>query len=138
MNKIFKIALIAALVLGVLGAFIGYRMWNAPPETVEDMSALKVTPALLLQEFEQNEAAASKKYQQAAVEITGKVREVSANQDGFPLLILTAGDGSTEIICTMREKSVQVTAGSTQTIKGFFTDYDSMFGIKIIDCIIVK
>ena len=133
-----RLIIIVVLLAITVGAFVGYRMWNKPHTTVEDVKALQVTAAELCRAFEENEAEANKRYVQKAIEVTGTVGEVTNNQDGFPSVILHGGESSTEIVCTMREKNVAIQAGGVVTIKGFFTDYDGMFGIKITDCIVVK
>lgn len=138
-NKTGLVILIVCLLIAV-GTIVAYRMWNKPHTTIESLESLRITATELIREFESDEAAANKKYldNKKAIEVTGTVSDVSKNQEGFPIVVLQGAESSTEIVCSMRERNANVTAGSSITIKGSFTNYDGMFGIKITDCILVE
>lgn len=88
MKKILPLLLIAVLV----GAFVGYKMYNKPHQNIEKTASdIKVTATQLFEEYEANEANSNKKYLDKIVEVTGTVQEVKKNDDGTVSINLEGG-----------------------------------------------
>jgi len=84
-----KYAILIVLLLVVLGAGIGLTMFFKPHADVSEMDAdFNVEAAALLGEFQQDETAATTKYSEKALEISGKLVAKSKLQNGTDVLIL--------------------------------------------------
>ena len=84
-----KYAILIVLLLVVLGAAIGLKMFFKPHADVSKMDAdFIVEAAALLDEFQQDETAATTKYGEKALEISGKLVAKSKLQNGTDVLIL--------------------------------------------------
>jgi hypothetical protein len=132
-----KKILIAILVLGIIGAAVGYYEWNKPHQKVEDSVGIALTAAQLSKEYAADEKAANAKYLNKAIEVSGMVSEVDKNQDGGLMVILDTGDPMTGVQCTMRDKGVTVNKGQTVTLKGFCSG-SGITGVTLTDCVINK
>lgn len=110
------------IVIGLVAAIVGYRMYNKPHRSVDDEESLYVLATTLFDEFEQNEQLATSKYLNKAVEVTGVVSEVSKNQEGMTVIVLKTSNDLFGISCTM-ENNQSVQVGTKATIKGFCMGY---------------
>ncbi len=129
-----KKVLLVLLVLVLAGAGIGIYLWNKPPATVEGKKATAVTAEVLARAFTDNEQQANATYLNQVLDVTGTVAEVSKNQDGKTVIVLSVSDPLSGIQCTMRDAGVQAQAGSTMTIKGFCNGYTLV--VLLSDCIV--
>jgi len=84
-----KYAIIIVLIFVVLGIGIGLKMFFKPHADISKMDVdFKVEAAKLLGEFQQDETAATTKYSEKALEISGKLVAKSKLQNGTDVLIL--------------------------------------------------
>lgn len=116
----------------VVGAIVGYQMWNKPHKKAEDADAITITTRALADAYSGDEAKANQLYLDKVLQVTGTVSQASTNQDGKPVIELDNG-----IQCTMRDAGANAVSGQQVTIKGFCTGND-MFGVLLNDCIIVN
>ena len=130
-----KKILIAVVLLGLVGAIIGYRMYNKQAPKAEDAKGIVVTAEMLSQEFIANEQAANTKYLNKAVEVSGTINETDKNQDGGLMVILQTGDPMTGVQCAMRDKGVTATKGQKVTILGFCSG-NGITGVSLTDCVL--
>jgi anionic cell wall polymer biosynthesis LytR-Cps2A-Psr (LCP) family protein len=129
-----KKILLVLLVLVLAGAGIGVYMWNKPPETVDNKKAEAITAEALAKAFTDNEQKANAAYLNQVLDVTGTVAEVSKNQDGKTVIVLSVSDPLSGIQCTMRDDGVQAQVGSAMTIKGFCNGYTLV--VLLSDCIV--
>jgi hypothetical protein len=125
------------IVLGALvaiGAGVGITMWNKAPAKVEDKKGLEITAANLCNEFSNNEAEANRKFLNQALEVSGTVEEVIANQEGKPVIRLIGND-MMNVQCTMRDDGATAEKGKNVTVKGFCSG-NTMFDVLLTDCIV--
>lgn len=133
MKKKRKI-LLWVLLLAVLSAgAIGYAIWNKPHLKAEDQEAIKVDAQQLYNEFSGNEQHANKTYLNKVLAVTGVAGEVSKNQDGKTVAILSTSDPLGGIQCTFRD-AVNIQAGQTISVKGFCNGYT--MAVLLNDCIL--
>lgn len=137
MRKTLLRLLLVVVVLGVIGAAIGYRMWTKAPDQVEDKKGIAITATELCVQYAQSEQDANKKYLNQALEVTGTISSVATNQDGRQVVTMQSTDGTSEVQCTMRDKDAKAEQGKTVTIKGFCAG-NTMFDVLLTDCIINK
>lgn len=116
------ILLIVGLII-LSGVFIGYELYNKPQRSVEDEVAIAITAKELFQKFESDEAKANATFLNKAVLVTGKISEISRNQDGKTVLVLETDNPMFGVTCTL-EDSMEVVAPQTNvSVKGICTGY---------------
>jgi hypothetical protein len=80
-------------------------------------------------EFTTNIDASNKKYLEKAVEITGAITSINANE-----VII-----DTSIICNLKQPRQQFTIGQKVVVKGRIVGYDDLLGdLKLDQCTIIK
>jgi hypothetical protein len=96
-----KKALLALLVLVLIGLATGLYLWNKPHE---DIAAAKpdllIAATDLFSAFETDEAAANAKYLDKLVEVVGTVAESEINEDGSVRVVLETG-GMFGVACSL-------------------------------------
>lgn len=138
-----KYILLAIVAIGLIGAGIGLKMFFKPHADIAKQKAdFSVSAPELLNEFGQDETAATAKYAEKVLEINGKLVAKSQLPNGSGLLVLE--DEMQGISCqldsawTAKNKSViqELTAGSEVKIKGVCKGY--LMEIKVSPAILVK
>lgn len=132
MNKKYKkIILIAFFIIFAIAGVYWYAM-NAGGRNIETEKAdFTVTTSVISQEFSSNDAAATKKYLNKAIAISGTVTDINTTEN---LVIL---DQTT--ICQFLKVDGTLLKGTKLTIKGRFTGFDDLMGeLKLDQCVILK
>lgn len=136
MKKILWVLLAA----GLIGAIIGYRMWNKPHE---DVAAAKVDFTLdasaLLAEFNADEAAATAKYLGKTLAVIGAVRSAATDAEGGTKVILEAGSDfgvSCELDKFAKHPRTAFQPGEKVTLKGFCSGFN--YDVQLSRCVEVK
>lgn len=129
---------IVLLLVAVIGAAIGFIIWNKPHPKAEDQKGIEVTATGLYTEFKTNEAAANKKYLNQVLDVSGKLIDQEKNQDGQTVAILQ-GDTSDDLLagavmCTFRDKNVTIPKEGTLKIKGFCNGIAN--DVHLSDCVL--
>lgn len=84
-----KYSLLIGLVLILAGIGIGLKMFFKPHDNISKMKAVyQVHATDLIQEFSNDEAAATAKYSEKAIQIDGKLVSKTKLQNGTDLLIM--------------------------------------------------
>ncbi len=116
-GKAKKIAL-SLFVLIIIGAIVGYFLWNKPHTDVSGADAVKTDALSLYQSFTTDSANAKKQFLQQVVEVSGTVGSVNTNQQNQQIvLVKTATDGAS-INCTMEKAIDKIQAGTAVVLKG--------------------
>ena len=130
-------AFIIILIIFIVGSFtVGYIIWNKPQRKVENEKGIEVTSAQLVKDYQANEAEANKKYLDKAIQVSGTVSDIKNNQDGNSTIMLASDDVFAGVLCTLKEKPVNVTSGATITIKGICSGMLS--DVRLREAVIVK
>jgi len=117
-----KRVLLVVLGLGLIGAAVGYFLWNKPHENMNTSKAeAKIDATELFKAYNSDENTANSKYLGKTIQVSGKVKEVS-KADGSPVKIsLETGDEFT-VICELDALSqharTDFPAGEMVTFKG--------------------
>jgi predicted extracellular nuclease len=120
-----KKILLLVLALGIVGAGIGYYMYNKPVASLERKKAdVEVTADQLIMAYETDEKAADAAYLGKVVQVKGKVSAV-AQEDGTTKIQLETSNPISLIICEMEESNTitEVKSGDEVTIKGMCSGY---------------
>ena len=117
-----KRILLVVVVLGLIGAAVGYALWNKPHENMQSSKAeATVEASALFQEYNADEKAANDKYLGKTIAVSGKVKETSTTAGGPAKITLETGDEFT-VICELDALSqharTDFPAGETVTFKG--------------------
>lgn len=128
MRKKLKIILLFAVILIVGFLSYNYVMTGGARDLEKETSQFSVSASDVFAEFSANGEIATKKYLNKAVEITGKVTNVTDN-------VITL-DG--KVSCQL-QVSEQVMLNSQVKIKGRVTGYDDLIEeLKLDQCLVVK
>jgi hypothetical protein len=131
-----KRILVVLLMVLLAGGIIGWVVWNKPHPKAEDEKASAIAADSLYNAFVQNEQAANTHYLNKVLELQGSAAELSRNQDGQQVLILSVPDPLGGVQCTMRKDQPAVAQGQAVRIKGFCNGYTSV--VLLSDCVLVK
>lgn len=138
-----KYILLTVVVVGLIGAGIGLKMFFKPHADVSKLKADFVVNAPdLLSEFEKDETAATTKYGEKVLEITGKLAAKNQLPNGAELLVLE--DEMQGISCqldsawTVDNQSAieELAAGNQVKVKGVCKGY--LMEIKVSPAVLIK
>lgn len=118
MSKKLRVFIIILIIFIVGGFTVGYIVWNKPQRKVENEKGIEVTSAQLVKDYQANEAEANKKYLDKAIQVSGTVSDIKNNQAGNSTIMLASDDVFAGVLCTLKEKPVEVTSGAPVIIKG--------------------
>jgi len=140
MNKILKWSLAGLLILGAIGAFTAYKMWNKPHADAAELPGLPVTAQALVQAFENNEADANASYLSKVLEVSGAVESVKT-EDSLTFVSLSFPDammGGVQITVDPRsaDEAKALVQGEEVTFKGFCNGY--LTDVIIKDAVLIK
>lgn len=143
MSKNLRIILLVVVIGGLIGAFVGYKLYMKPVKN--DFSEAKADVSISAQElfhdFEADEATAKVKYLNKVVEVTGVAQEISAASDGSTNIIMHEPDELMGgVLCNFMGENAKAAAaiksGETVTVKGECTGYLSE--VNVMRAVIVK
>ncbi len=123
------IIIILLLILSVV--WVVFRMYNKPHRDPLSESSIKISATELFRSYESDEATANGLYLDKVVEITGKIAEITTNQEMIPIVALETENPMFGIRCTMVGPTINAKPGDSVTIKGICTGYLS-------DVVIIK
>ncbi|MCC7246865.1 MAG: hypothetical protein IT269_14360 [Saprospiraceae bacterium] len=135
-----KKAIWVLLAAGLIGAVVGYYMWNKPHK---DMAAAKadesVEATALYQAFEADENAANAKYLGKTVAVTGAVKSVAKSAESITKVTLDTG-ADFGVVCelstTAEHARTDFPVGEKVTFKGQCDGYN--FDVQLSRCVEAK
>lgn len=135
-----KKLLIVVILLGLIGLFWGYKMWNKPHENISEQKvAFTVSANNVLGEFEKNEADANTKYINKIIKVTGKVSNIESN-DSTSIVTLETDNPMSGVICELdpysKHPRTNFQVGESIAFKGYCTGFLS--DVIISRCVEVK
>ena len=147
-SKTKKIILYSIVVMVLIGATIGYKMYNKEHFSVSGTKpSAVITATILHQTFSIDSTTAKNKFigdeaNQKVIQVDGEITAIKEDQQGNTIILLkTATDGAF-VNCTMEGKTESINAGSKIVLKGICTGYnfDAEMGIPgdviLIRCIV--
>lgn len=80
MNR--KKIILVFIILGTVGGFLGYKMYNKPHiDVLKSPTEISVSANKILDEFSSDETAANKKYLEKIVAIKGEISEIKIERE---------------------------------------------------------
>jgi DNA/RNA endonuclease YhcR with UshA esterase domain len=121
------------LVLGIIGAFIAYKMYNKPHVNVEEASAdISITADKILNDFSSDENSANLKYLDKIIEVNGVVSEINIEKG---IITIETNDDFGSVLCHLSEEASRKISGLQEgqiiVVKGICTGF-------LMDVILVK
>ncbi|MBZ0207094.1 MAG: OB-fold putative lipoprotein [Flavobacteriales bacterium] len=123
MNK--KALLLIAIIIVVVAAYMGVRMYNAEVPNASGMNVdIRVQADALFNAFEADEVAAGTAYNDKVIEVTGVVRDITRASDGRMSVLLETGDPLGAVVCEFPDATDGLAVGSEVVIKGFCAGFN--------------
>lgn len=122
MNKKIILSVIAVVLL--IGALIGYRMYNKPHQDLAKLTAdYRLTATELFTAYEAGEADANAKYLDKVIRVEGEILNLSQDENGQTSLTLDAGGLMGGVICQLDPslKIADFREGQQVTLNGLCT-----------------
>jgi DNA/RNA endonuclease YhcR with UshA esterase domain len=132
--KLKKIIL-GILVLGIIGSFVAYKMYNKPHVNVAEASSdITISADKILNDFSTDETTAHAKYLEKIIEVKGVISEIKTEKEKG-IITLKTNDDFGSVICHLSAESTTAIStlkeGETVTLKGICTGY-------LMDVILIK
>lgn len=133
MNK--KKIIIAILIIGILGAFVAYKIYNKPHVNVADSkSDMTLTADKIINDFSSDESKANTLYLEKIIEVSGEISELNVVKEKGIITLKTKDDFGS-VLCHLSDESTKkmssLKEGQTISVKGICTGY-------LLDVILVK
>jgi uncharacterized protein (DUF1330 family) len=115
--------IILFLLAGVIaiGAGFAWYLYNKGPLDVKDAKGIEVNAADLYQIYFKDSLVAVKKYSNKIVETSGKVAQVTQNQQNQRIVLIMTNETGAFINCTMEDSTAVIKEDETVKIKGICT-----------------
>ncbi len=139
MKKPLKIGLITVFLLGLAGLVVGLYMFNLGQKNLHKIKPdYKITAVDLLKEFANNESAASEKYVDKILEVSGSVLQVKTVEGKAKSIILDTGNQLSSVICDLAEElnPDDIDASVPILIRGELSGF--LMDVLLNNCVIVK
>lgn len=135
----FKILIISLIVI-IIGLFIALNLYNKPFINVSKSSPdIIVNSQVLLNDYQEDEVLANKKYVDRLIQVTGVIIEISIEQ-GVTIITLKDFNGLSTIICHMLPednlKVLKFEKGNTIILKGICTGY--LLDVIMVKCVLIN
>jgi len=118
-----KSIVIVVLILCLSAAWVIYRMYNKPHRDPLAEASIKISATELFQNYENDETTANGHYLDKVLEVSGKIAEITTNQELIPIVVLETDNPMFGVRCTMENPIVNAQVGDSVTIKGICTGY---------------
>jgi hypothetical protein len=139
MKPYMKIALIVIVVIGFGGAGTGFYLFNKKHQDLLKTRPDFVVSSIDLQkEFETDETAATARYGNKIIEVSGIIGSVKRGEEEILSVSLNTGSDFSSVICTFPSKADTsiLTKGSRVTIRGECSGF--LMDVLLNNCAIVK
>ena len=139
MNKIYKIALIAASIIVLAGILFGLYKYNLKPKDLQRVKPdYVITATDLLKAFESDENTASTTYIGKVVEVSGILQSVKTGENNNLSIALKTGSDLSSVICTLPGNSdpSDFSIGEQITVRGECSGF--LMDVLLNNCSVVK
>lgn len=139
MKPYIRIALFVVLFIAIAGILAGIYMFNLKHTDMAKAKPQFVTTSILLQkEFEDNESAASAKYINKIIEVSGKIVSVDPVEKSNVNISLATSSDLSSVICTFPALSnpLKFKPGDEITVRGECSGF--LMGVLLNNCAVIK
>jgi hypothetical protein len=139
MRTSIKIALFVVFFLALGGIFTGLYLYNLKAKDLQKYKPDFVTsPTELQKAFEADEKAASAKYINKIIEVSGEIATVKKGEKNTMNVSLKTGSDLSSVICTFPvvPDTTKLKAGNQVTVRGECSGY--LMDVLLNNCVVVK
>ncbi len=139
MKTYIKVTLFIVLIIAIGGIFAGLYMYTLKHKDLRKVKPDFVTTSAMLQkEFEDNEVAATAKYLNRVLEITGTIESVKTGEDKTINVTLKTGSNVSSVICSFPavNNPADFEAGKQITIRGECSGF--LMDVLLNNCTVIK
>jgi hypothetical protein len=129
-KTIFRNSLLLILIIGSIAAYFVYREYNRKTENVDKLNAaFELTSDALLQEFTENEKAATEKYSGKVLQVDGLLKAIDVDDKGYNTIALGNGATPSSVRCSIdtlfpiEKNNLQL--NDPVTVKGICTGFNA-------------
>ena len=119
-----KIAFFVVLLV-LLSAFVGYKIWNKPHRNVRDAIPVKVNAAVLYKTLSEKNSSDKSDFNNKVLLVSGTVKQVLQNHQKQQVILLKTNIEDGAVNCTMEENFKNIKAGDSVSIKGICIGYNA-------------
>lgn len=129
-----KKIILTLLILGLIGAFVAYKIYNKPHvDVAETSSDISLKATKIVDDFSSDENAANKKYLDKIVEVSGSISSIKTENE--TVIIALEGNDFGNVLCYLSEESRteinSLKEGQQIKLKGICTGF-------LLDVVLVK
>jgi len=128
------------LIIGLLGIFIGYKMYNKPHINVAKKSVdINITANTLLADFSSDETKANTKYLDKIIAVKGMVTNIEFNGEKVAISLQTEDDFGSVVCYLVKDefkKSAEIKEGQEVILKGICTGF--LMDVILVKCVIIN
>jgi hypothetical protein len=138
MKTSYKIVLVAVSAVAIAGVLFGLYMYNLKPQDLQKVKPdFIVTAPDLLKAFESDENAATAKYVNKVVEVSGTIQSVKPGENNALTISLNTGSDLSAVICTLQGNSEPTNLGTGEqiTIRGKCSGF--LMDVLLNNCVVV-
>jgi hypothetical protein len=142
MKTSVKILLFVVFFLAVAGIGAALYLFNKFNKQADDLLKVKpdftITAVALQKEFEENETAASAKYVNRIIEVSGTVESVKPGENNVLNVSLKTGSDLSSVICTFPRAAdaSKLNSGTQLTLRGECSGY--LMDVLLNNCSVIK
>lgn len=133
--KLKKI-IVSILILGAVGVFSAYKMYNKPHVDVAETTAdITVSANKILNDFSSDEAKANSIYLEKIIEVKGVISDVKV-ENGKGIISLKTDDDFGSVLCTLSENATKsmnlLKTGQALSLKGICKGF--LMDVILVNC----
>jgi uncharacterized protein (UPF0333 family) len=145
-----KSLLLVVMVLGAItaGVFTCKQFNRTNADLAKVKPAFTVEASAIIKEFNENDSSANKKYLGKVVTVTGQIKKVDRDDDGYYMLVLGDTTNPSSVFCAMDTSHMKNAANlaeiSSVSVKGYFIGFEKdetgLLGsdVKLNRCVLEK
>jgi hypothetical protein len=139
-KKNIIIPLAAIFIVGIIGGSYGlYMFFKKHKDLAKEKPDFTLTSGILAAEFDADETAASKKYIDKIVEVTGLVESIEMGTDSTINVTLKESGASAGVICAFQGRGIEdvkVKKGDHATMRGDCSGF--LFDVLLNNCVLIS
>lgn len=122
-RKFKKYIFLSLVVLIATGMVIGYKVWNTPHEDIKNAVAIRTNAIALYSTLANDTSHAPSVFINKVLEVSGKVKQISENQQKQQVIFLETNVSDGSVNCTMEENIKNIKVGDSILLKGICMGY---------------
>ena len=128
------------LIIGLLGIFIGYKMYNKPHINVAEKPVeITIIANTLLADFSSDETKANTEYLDKIIAVKGMVTTIEFNGEKAAISLQTKDDFGSVVCYLVKDefkKSAEIKEGQEVILKGICTGF--LMDVILVKCVIMN